>query len=172
MRIIRNAEEARRTLLARKPLETEQLPMNLRETTFRTFGQELDPEEVVRRIIRDVREDGDNAVKFYNTKLDGAVVEDLRVTDEEIRDAYLTVDNDVVEALKFAAGRIRDYHEQQMRGASFDFNVNGPRPDHARHSACGYLHSRHPGAATQYGAHVRHPGARRRRRRGLHRQPR
>jgi histidinol dehydrogenase len=125
MRIIRNAEEGRQTLLVRKPIVAEELPMGLRETTFRTFGQELHPDEVVRRIIRDVRDDGDNAVRYYNTKLDGATVDALRVTDDEMRAAYADVDNDVVEALKFAAERVRTYHEQQMRGASFDFNING-----------------------------------------------
>jgi hypothetical protein len=99
MRVIRNAEEGRELLLSRKPLEVEELPMGLRETTFRTFGQELHPDEVVRRIIRDVRDDGDNAVRYYNTKLDGATVDGLRVTEDEVRDAYNAVDSDVVEQL-------------------------------------------------------------------------
>ncbi|HNM79402.1 MAG TPA: hypothetical protein PKI89_13595, partial [Tepidiformaceae bacterium] len=64
MRIIRNAEEGKQLLLTRRALEAEELPMDMRETTFRTFGAELSPEEVVRRIIRDVREDGDNAVRY------------------------------------------------------------------------------------------------------------
>ena len=125
MRIIRNAVEGRELLLSRKPLDTEELPMALRETTFRTFGQELHPDEVVRRIIRDVREDGDNAVRYYTTKLDGAAVDEIRVSDGEMRDAYDAVDNEVIEALKFAADRVRTYHEQQLRGASFDFNTGG-----------------------------------------------
>jgi histidinol dehydrogenase len=125
MRIIRNAEEGRVLLLSRKPLDNEELPMDMRETTFRAFGQELSPDEVVRRIIRDVREDGDNAVQFYNSRFDGAHSEDLRVTEPEIRAAYDQVDPEIVGAMKFAAGRIRTYHEQQMRGAALDFNQNG-----------------------------------------------
>jgi histidinol dehydrogenase len=125
MRIIRNAEEGRRLLLDRKPLNTEELPMDMRETTFRAFGQELAPDEVVRRIIRDVREDGDNAVRFYNSRLDGAQSEELRVSETEIRQAYDQVDSEIVDALKFAADRIRRYHEQQLRGSFFDFNQNG-----------------------------------------------
>jgi len=125
MRIIRNAEEGRRELLSRKPLETEQLPMDMRETTFRAFGQELSPDEVVRRIVRDVRDDGDNAVRYYNSRIDGAQVEDLRVTPEETRRAYDSLDGELIDALKFAAGRVRDYHEQQLRGALFDFQNNG-----------------------------------------------
>ncbi|MBI5947646.1 MAG: histidinol dehydrogenase [Chloroflexi bacterium] len=125
MRIIRNAEEGRRLLLSRKPLETDELPMDVRETIFRAFGQELAPEEVVRRVIRDIREDGDNAVRFYNTRFDNAQAGDLRVSEAEIRAAYNSVDGEIVDALKFAAGRIRRYHEQQMRGAWFDFNQSG-----------------------------------------------
>jgi histidinol dehydrogenase len=125
MRIIRNAEEGRRTLLSRKPPENDDLPMDIRETTFKTFGQELAPEEVVRRIIRDVREDGDNAVRYYNSRIDGAPTMDLRVTPEEIRAAYSEVSGELIDALKFAAGRIRHYHELQLRGAALDFNQGG-----------------------------------------------
>ncbi len=125
MRIIRNAEEGRRTLLARTPLGTGEMPLEVRETTFRTFGKELDPDEVVRRIIRDVREDGDNAVRYYNGRIDGSQVENLRVSDEEMEAAHEVVAPEVVEALNFAAGRIRAYHEQQLRGAFVDFQLNG-----------------------------------------------
>ncbi len=125
MRIIRNAEEGRVQLLTRKPLNADELPMDIRETIFRAFGQELAPDEVVRRVIRDVREDGDNAVRFYNSRFDGAHADELRVTPTEIRAAYDSVDGEIVDALKFAAGRIRSYHEQQMRGSFFDFNQNG-----------------------------------------------
>jgi len=125
MRIIRNAEEGKQLLLTRRALEAEELPMDMRETTFRTFGAELSPEEVVRRIIRDVREDGDNAVRYYNSRIDGATVGDLKVSRDEIAAAYNTLDNELVEALKFAAGRIRQYHEQQLRGALFTFNQGG-----------------------------------------------
>jgi len=126
MRIIRNAEEGRKLLLSRKPLEIEELPMDIRETTFRAFGQELTPDEVVRRVIRDVREDGDNAVQFYNSQFDGAPAGlDLRVTPDEIRAAYDVVPSEVVHALQFAAQRIRMFHEQQLRSAVVDFNQNG-----------------------------------------------
>lgn len=125
MRVIRNAEEGRQLLLSRKPLEAGALPMDIRETSFRVFGAELEPDEVVRRIIRDVREDGDNAVRFYNRRFDNAETPELRVTDGEIRAAYDVVSQEVVDALQFAAGRIRQYHEQQLRGAFFEFNQGG-----------------------------------------------
>ena len=125
MRIIRNAEEGRRELLSRRPLDVEELPMDVRESIFKTFGQELAPEEVVRRIIRDVREDGDNAVRYYNSKVDGAPGEALRVTADEIRAAYDVVPGEVIGALKFAAERIRSFAEVQLRSTRGDFNHNG-----------------------------------------------
>ncbi|MGD9935558.1 MAG: histidinol dehydrogenase [Dehalococcoidia bacterium] len=125
MRIFRNAEEGRRTILARKPIGTGELPMDVRETIFKTFGQELDPDEVVRRIIRDVRDDGDNAVRYYNQRIDNAATPGLRVTREEIAAAYDQTPRELVEALEFAAGRIREYHEVQLRGARVDFSHGG-----------------------------------------------
>jgi histidinol dehydrogenase len=97
----------------------------MRETIFRAFGQELSPEEVVRRVIRDVREDGDNAVRYYTTKFEGAHTAELRVSREEMRAAYDAVPGEVVDALRFAAERVRRYHEQQLRGATLDFQQDG-----------------------------------------------
>jgi histidinol dehydrogenase len=125
VRIIRDAAEGARLLLSRKPIEDDELPMEIRETTFKTFGKELSPDEVVRRIIRDVREDGDNAVRYYNQRIDGADTQELEVSREEIAAAHSAVDREVVEALEFAAGRVRRYHEHQMRGAALDFNHDG-----------------------------------------------
>jgi len=125
MRVIRNAVEGAALLLSRKPLENDELPMDMRETIFRAFGQELSPDEVVRRVIRDVREDGDNAVRFYNIKFDNGQTNELRVTDSEIRAAYDEIDGELVEALKFAAERIRNYHEMQLRGSLYNFNQGG-----------------------------------------------
>jgi histidinol dehydrogenase len=112
-------------LLARRPLENDELPLDMRETIFRAFGQELSPEEVVRRVIRDVREDGDNAVRYYTTKFEGAHTVELRVSREEMRAAYDAVPGEVVDALRFAAERVRRYHEQQLRGATLDFQQDG-----------------------------------------------
>ena len=93
MKIYRNAEEGKQALLERRAMEDADLPMAIRETTFRTFGKDLSPDEVVRRVIRDVREDGDNAVNYYNGRFDGATPEPLRVSDEEMEAAYAPVDD-------------------------------------------------------------------------------
>ena len=55
-------DEARSTVLHRTPLEAVDLPSVVRETIRRTFNAELGVAEVVDRILRDVREQGDAAV--------------------------------------------------------------------------------------------------------------
>jgi len=125
MRIISSVEEGQRTILSRAPLEVEQIPMDMRETTFRTFGKELTPQEAVSRIIRDVRDDGDNAVRYYNAAFDKAHNKDLVVSKEEMDVARKAVPDEVTEALKYAAKRIKEFHEQQLRSIGLNFQANG-----------------------------------------------
>ena len=125
MRIISSVEEGRRTILSRAPLEVEQIPLGVRETTFRTFGKELTPEEAVSRVIRDVREDGDNAIRYYNSAFDNSQPEELIVSLEEMQAARESVHDEVVEALQYAAKRITEFHEQQLRSIGLNFQVNG-----------------------------------------------
>jgi len=115
---VRGAREARKTLLCRRSLEEGQLPEAVREVTRRVFGSELDAAEVVERILRDVRDNGDAAVRRYNQKIDGMRDEasqlPLEVSREEIERVRSSVDGPLVDALRLAAVRIRSFHEQQL----------------------------------------------------------
>jgi histidinol dehydrogenase len=80
---------------------------------------ELDVASVVpqvRQIVEDVRERGDEAVIRYTELFDGVRLDPsrLRVSDEEIREAYEQVDADVVEAMKSAAKAIEKFHLKQL----------------------------------------------------------
>ncbi len=127
MRIVEGAVEARGTLLKRAPLEEPELPEAVRETNRRVFGAELGAEEVVDRILRDVRTDGDVAVRRYNEELDGVSAPDLplEVSAGEIKAGYSEVEDGLVEALRFAAGRVRAFHELQLQNASTSFAFEG-----------------------------------------------
>lgn len=125
MRIVRGADAGRQSILLRQRLEEQELPLGVRERIFRTFGKELSALEVVSRVIRDVRDDGDDGVKYFNQAFDGAFTPELRVTDGEMREARSRVSPETVEALEFAGRRIRTYHERQMRGASVAFTQDG-----------------------------------------------
>ena len=127
MRIVEGAEEARDTLLKRVPLQQPELPQAVRETIRRVFGAELSADEVVDRILRDVRSDGDAAIRRYNEALDGVSAPDvpLEVSADEIKAAYNEVENGLVEALRFAAGRIHAFHELQLQHAATSFLSDG-----------------------------------------------
>lgn len=71
--------------------------------------------KAVREIIAHVRQNGDQAIKEYTEKWDGAALAELRVTEEEIVEAVKAVDVQIIEDLIEAASNIRRYHEQQKR---------------------------------------------------------
>ncbi len=69
----------------------------------------------VKEVVEAVRKQGDPAVLEYTEKFDRVklTLKDLRVTPEEIREAYSRVEPKKVEALKLAARNIRAFHEKQ-----------------------------------------------------------
>ena len=79
-------------------------------------------EKTVARIVADVGKNGDKALRRYAEKLDGLQAKQpLRVSDAELEQAWSTVADDFKQALKIAAGNIRQYCEwqkpQQWRNA-------------------------------------------------------
>ncbi|MEX2160010.1 MAG: histidinol dehydrogenase [Dehalococcoidia bacterium] len=124
MKIVAGAAEGRRTLLKRRPLSETQLPPAIWQKTLEAVGEVADVEQAVRKILRDVREEGDAAILRYSKAFDGATYTSVRVSDDEVRAAYDEVAPDVVQALRFAAGRIRAFHEEQ-RGHVLESFSNG-----------------------------------------------
>ena len=74
-------------------------------------------EKTVADIIADVRENGDAAVIGYEKKFDRCDLtpETLRVSKEEIEEAYAALGPALIEVMKKAAENIRVYHEKQKR---------------------------------------------------------
>ncbi len=125
MRIVVGAEEARRTLLARQAVVDVALPEAVRRRTAEVLGADLPLEEAVRRIVRDVRDRGDEAVLYYNRAFDGVDYPSLTVSPEEMCAAYEQVDKALVEALRFAADRVRRFHQAQLEHAAASFQLDG-----------------------------------------------
>jgi histidinol dehydrogenase len=128
VRIVNGVAEARETVLRRLPLEARQLPASVQEDIRRVFGGELDAEAVVERILRDVREEGDAAVRRYNEDVDGVhggPPLSLEVSRQEIEAAYAGVDASLVAALREAAERIRLFHERQLEHSLRSFDEDG-----------------------------------------------
>ena len=65
-------------------------------------------------ILNDVRENKDNAVKAYTAKFDKAELDDLKVSEEEIKKAYDELDDELIKALKSASANIEKFHKAQI----------------------------------------------------------
>lgn len=78
---------------------------------------QIDAENVmntVSDIVFSVRENGDNSLKEYTEKFDKVKLSDLKVSNEEIKNSYNSIDNKVVIALKKAAKNIEKFHRAQI----------------------------------------------------------
>lgn len=71
--------------------------------------------KVVRQVLKDVRAQGDAAIRSYTEKWDGFAPDHLRVTKEELEEGANTIDQQLYADLTEAAQNIRLYHEQQKR---------------------------------------------------------
>jgi histidinol dehydrogenase len=82
---------------------------------------------VVREVVEQVRKQGDPAVLEYTEKFDRTTLtlKDIRVSQNEIKEAYSKVDPKKVEALKLAAKNIRAFHEKQKSSSWVSQEADG-----------------------------------------------
>lgn len=73
--------------------------------------------ETVREIIAAVRQRGDAAVKEYTALYDGAALNDLRVSEAELKTAEKAVEPSLLEALREAKENIENFHRRQLRSS-------------------------------------------------------
>ena len=78
-----------------------------------TYGESI--ESSVRKIINDVRVNGDKALIKYTKKFDNVSLTPvtLQVDQKVIKEAYSKVNRSDVECLEYAASRIREFHKHQ-----------------------------------------------------------
>ena len=84
-------------------------------------------ESRVNDIIQNVREKRDEAIFEYTLKFDGATIDqdNIRVTEEEIKEAYEQVDPKLLDVIRKALVNIRDYHTKQKQYSWFDSDESG-----------------------------------------------
>lgn len=80
--------------------------------------------DIVDKIIEDVRENKDEAVKRYTKDFDKVNLENLEVTKEEIEEAFKVIDKDLLETIKRSKENIFTFHEKQIR-SGFKFKPEG-----------------------------------------------
>lgn len=107
MRIVELTEESRKNLLA-----------DLLKRSPGSYGKY---EQTVNHIVEKVRREGDQALfeltkEFDKCELSG---QSIRVTGEEIADAYKQIDPEFATVMKRAAANITAFHEKQMHSSWF-----------------------------------------------------
>ncbi len=68
---------------------------------------------IVSEILLSVKQNGDEAIKKYSLQFDGVELNDLKVSDEEIKAALLVVDNELKNAIQLAKENIEKFHRSQ-----------------------------------------------------------
>ena len=112
MRIL-DVPSAQDSVLRRRAWDEMNVPESLLDGIERLFGERLTPEAVVRRILADVRSDGDAALVRWAETLDRVKPVSLVISAEQIAAAYEQVDEEVVAALRKAAARVEAFHRRQ-----------------------------------------------------------
>ena len=84
-------------------------------------------ESAVAQILDKVKKDGDEALFAYTKEFDKAEVtkETIRVTEEEIEEAYAQIDPALLGVIRKALVNIRKYHEKQIQNSWFTSETNG-----------------------------------------------
>ncbi len=107
-------EDARKSILQRKPLNTQPVPEGVKQGVEAIFGTGVSPSQAVTRILASVQERGDEALREWSWTLDGRDLEDFWIPLEELKGAFDFLPEDLRQALKLAADRIRDFHRRQQ----------------------------------------------------------
>ena len=97
--------------------------VNSREEIFSVKEDKYDVSDIVSEIIADVRKRGDEALIEYTERFDKVKLSSLRVSEEEIEEAFGLVDAQFVQILKKAEKNIREFHEKQKQ-SGFEINKN------------------------------------------------
>lgn len=113
MRIQRLTKDAKENLLE-----------DLLKRSPNNYGQY---EQGVQEILAHVKEEKNQAVFAYTKKFDHADITaaNIKVTEEEIEEAYKEVDPKLVEIIRKALLNIRTYHEKQRQYSWFDSKPDG-----------------------------------------------
>jgi histidinol dehydrogenase len=114
LRIYNNVDRARQTVLRRRDmLNLDEVPEPVRTSIQRVFGEELTPDQAVTRILADVRQRGDEALRDWTARIDGLTVDEFEVPADGWEAAYNALPTDLAQALMFSSERVRDFHARQ-----------------------------------------------------------
>jgi histidinol dehydrogenase len=97
----------------------------MQEGIRRVFGEDLTADQVVDRILMEVRREGDAALLRYTEAFDGRIPDPLEVPQPAWDAALASLDPALREALSLAADQIAHFHRKQVRTSWVDYSPDG-----------------------------------------------
>jgi len=84
-------------------------------------------QNIVNEIILNVKKKGDNALFEYTSKFDNFNLDKdtIKVSEDEIKQAYCNVDDELIKVIKKSAKRIKAFHEKQKLNSWLEPDKNG-----------------------------------------------
>jgi histidinol dehydrogenase len=125
LQIVDGADAARSSVLKRDPFGAPELPEALQQSIEELWGEPLSAADHVARILAEVATKGDEAVTRLSRRFDGSSYEAIEVSREEVTAAFALVPPEQIDAIEFAANRVRHYHREQMVHAPQTFEARG-----------------------------------------------
>lgn len=125
IQIYEDLAAAQDTVLRRYAPDEIKVTDRIREGLRAIFGEPLSPEEAVRRILHDIRQRGDAAVREWTERIDGVDLADYEIPAERIAAAKEEIDPELLAAMETAADRIEQFHQHQSIPSWIDMEMGG-----------------------------------------------
>lgn len=117
---------AQKSILKRIPPDETAVTPAMQARLAATFGEPINAEEAVKRILRDIRTRGDAALREWSAKLDGFPAEaPIRIPAEALSSALTALDPETRAALEVAADRICEFYRRQPLTSWFTNDLGG-----------------------------------------------
>lgn len=97
----------------------------LKRNLFSMSDQQPNPQEIVQKIVEDVKERGDQAIREWTLKLDKADVDEIEVISVNFEEALNNLNPKLRKALEIAADRIYRYHQSQPISSWINMDLGG-----------------------------------------------
>lgn len=88
--------------------------MKWAEIIQRPHVDNTDLQNIVSGILKDIKRNGDEAVKKYAAQFDGAELNDFKTSEDEIEEALLFVQGELKDAIQLAKENIEKFHQSQI----------------------------------------------------------
>ena len=93
---------------------------SIEESILKIFGRRLTPNQVVSEILSEVSKTGDEALKKYTKLIDGVDLQDIVIDKKRILEEISGLNNEVFDALRIAAERVKQFHMNTVPESWFD----------------------------------------------------